>query len=93
MFLMFGVGLEVKYSELPSSRRESKRRRTIGVNRTLFAGWGGILAPGERRIIEGPFVGASMVGHERWPYGSVAVGRKSCLHEVASHIINGRCSD
>src|SRR5713101_83022 len=60
MFLLFGVGLEVKASELLKVGGKATVVATIGVIVPFFTGWG-ILAAWGAPQIESIFVGAAMV--------------------------------
>src|SRR5438445_7124200 len=85
MFLLFGVGLEVKASELLKVGGKATLVATIGVIVPFFAGWG-ILAAWGAPQIESIFVGAAMVATSVGITASVLSARR-LLHEVASQII------
>jgi len=85
MFLLFGVGLEVKASELLRVGGKATLVATIGVIVPFFAGWG-ILAAWGAPQIESVFVGAAMVATSVGITASVLSARR-LLHEVASQII------
>jgi len=85
MFLLFGVGLEVKASELLKVGGKAALVATIGVIVPFFAGWG-ILAAWGAPQIESVFVGAAMVATSVGITASVLSARR-LLHEVASQII------
>jgi len=85
MFLLFGVGLEVKASELLRVGGKATLVATIGVIVPFFAGWG-ILAAWGAPQIESVFVGAAMVATSVGITASVLSARK-LLHEVASQVI------
>jgi len=85
MFLLFGVGLEVKASELLKVGAKATLVATIGVIVPFFAGWGILRAWGAPQI-EAIFVGASMVATSVGITASV-LSAKKLLHEVASQII------
>ncbi len=85
MFLLFGVGLEVKASELLRVGGKATLVATVGVIVPFFAGWGILLAWGAPQI-EAIFVGAAMVATSVGITASVLSAR-GLLHEVASQII------
>src|SRR5467141_4291255 len=85
MFLLFGVGLEVKASELLKVGGKATLVAAIGVIVPFFAGWG-ILAAWGAPQIEAVFVGAAMVATSVGITASVLSARR-LLHEVASKII------
>ena len=85
MFLLFGVGLEVKASELLKVGGKATLVAIIGVIVPFFAGWGILLAWGAPQV-EAIFVGAAMVATSVGITASVLSAR-GLLHEVASKII------
>jgi Kef-type K+ transport system membrane component KefB len=85
MFLLFGVGLEVKASELLKVGGKATLVATIGVIVPFFAGWG-ILAAWGAPPVEAVFVGAAMVATSVGITASVLSAR-GLLHEIASQII------
>src|SRR5258706_7514107 len=85
MFLLFGVGLEVKASELLKVGAKATLVATVGVIVPFFAGWGILRAWGAPQV-EAIFVGASMVATSVGITASV-LSAKKLLHEVASQII------
>ncbi len=85
MFLLFGVGLEVKASELLKVGAKATLVATIGVIVPFFAGWGILLAWGAPQV-EAIFVGAAMVATSVGITASVLSSR-GLLHEIASKII------
>jgi Kef-type K+ transport system membrane component KefB len=85
MFLLFGVGLEVKASELLKVGGKATLVATVGVIVPFFAGWG-ILAAWGAPQIEAVFVGAAMVATSVGITASVLSAR-GVLHEVASQVI------
>lgn len=85
MFLLFGVGLQVKSSELLRVGATATLVATIGVIVPFFAGWGILSAWGAPQT-EAIFVGASMVATSVGITASVLSSR-GLLHEVASKII------
>ena len=85
MFLLFGVGLEVKASELLKVGAKATLVATIGVIVPFFVGWGILLAWGAPQV-EAIFVGAAMVATSVGITASVLSAR-GLLHEVASKII------
>lgn len=85
MFLLFGVGLEVKASELLKVGGKATLVATIGVIVPFFAGWGILSAWGAPQV-EGVFVGAAMVATSVGITASVLSAR-GLLHEIASQII------
>ncbi|MDP9339453.1 MAG: cation:proton antiporter [Acidobacteriota bacterium] len=85
MFLLFGVGLEVKASELLKVGGKATLVAIIGVIVPFFAGWG-ILAAWGAPQVEAVFVGAAMVATSVGITASVLSAR-GLLHEVASQII------
>lgn len=85
MFLLFGVGMEVKASELLKVGGKAALVATIGVIVPFFAGWGIMAAWGVPQV-EAIFVGASMVATSVGITASVLASR-GLLHEVASQII------
>ena len=85
MFLLFGVGMEVKASELLKVGGKATLVATIGVIVPFFAGWGIMAAWGVPQV-EAIFVGASMVATSVGITASVLATR-NLLHEVASKII------
>src|SRR6266436_6642384 len=60
MFLLFGVGLEVKASDLLKVGGKATLVATLGIIVPFFAGWGILLLWGARQM-EAMFVGAAMV--------------------------------
>ncbi len=85
MFLLFGVGLEVKASELLTVGAKATLVATLGVIVPFVAGWGIMSAWGVPQV-EAIFVGASMVATSVGITASV-LSAKGLLHEVASQII------
>src|ERR1700716_3078819 len=85
MFLLFGVGLEVKASELLKVGGKATLVATLGVIVLFLAGWG-IFSLGGAPQIEAVFVGAAMVATSVGITASVLSAR-GLLHEVASKII------
>lgn len=85
MFLLFGVGMEVKASELLQVGGKATLVATVGVIVPFFAGWGIMAAWGVPQV-EAIFVGASMVATSVGITASVLATR-NLLHEVASKII------
>jgi Kef-type K+ transport system membrane component KefB len=85
MFLLFGVGLEVKASELLKVGGKATLVAIIGVIVPFFAGWG-ILSIWGAPQIEAVFVGAAMVATSVGITASV-LSAQGLLHEVASKII------
>ena len=85
MFLLFGVGLEVKASELLKVGGKATLVATLGVIVPFFAGWGILLLWGAPQI-EAVFVGAAMVATSVGITASILSAR-GLLHEVASKII------
>ena len=85
MFLLFGVGLEVKASELLKVGGKATLVASIGVIVPFFAGWG-ILAAWGAPQIESIFVGAAMVATSVGITASVLSARR-LLNEVASQVI------
>src|SRR5882724_11532340 len=85
MFLLFGVGLEVKASKLLTVGAKATLVATLGVIVPFFAGWGIMSAWGVPQV-EAIFVGASMVATSVGITASV-LSAKGLLHEVASQII------
>jgi Kef-type K+ transport system membrane component KefB len=85
MFLLFGVGLEVKASALLKVGGKATLVATIGVIVPFFAGWA-ILAAWGAPLVEAVFVGAAMVATSVGITASVLSAR-GLLHEVASQII------
>jgi len=85
MFLLFGVGLEVKAAELLKVGGKATLVATIGVIVPFFTGWG-ILAAWGAPQIESVFVGAAMVATSVGITASVLSGR-GLLHELASKVI------
>ena len=85
MFLLFGVGLEVKASELLAVGAKATLVATLGVIVPFVAGWGIMSAWGVPQV-EAIFVGASMVATSVGITASV-LSAKGLLHEVASQII------
>jgi len=85
MFLLFGVGLEVKASELLKVGAKATVVATAGVIVPFFAGWGILRAWGAPQV-EAIFVGASMVATSVGITASV-LSTKKLLHEMASQII------
>jgi Kef-type K+ transport system membrane component KefB len=85
MFLLFGVGLEVKASELLKVGGKATLVATVGVIVPFFAGWGILLAWGAPEM-EAIFVGAAMVATSVGITASVLSAR-GLLQEVASQII------
>ncbi|MBZ5700376.1 MAG: cation:proton antiporter [Acidobacteriia bacterium] len=85
MFLLFGVGLEVKASELLKVGGKAMLVATIGVIVPFLAGWGILFAWGAPQL-EAVFVGAAMVATSVGITASVLSAR-GLLHEIASKII------
>src|SRR5712692_2893692 len=85
LFLLFGVGMEVKASELLKVGGKATLVATVGVIVPFFAGWGILLAWGAPQI-ESVFVGAAMVATSVGTTASVLSAR-GVLHEVASQVI------
>lgn len=85
MFLLFGVGLEVKASELVKVGGTATIVAAAGVVVPFFAGWG-LMSWWGASTPEAIFVGASMVATSVGITASVLSGR-NLLHEVASRII------
>jgi len=85
MFLLFGVGLEVKASEVLKVGAKATLVAILGVIVPFFAGWGIMSAWGVPQV-EAIFVGASMVATSVGITASV-LSAKRLLHEVASQII------
>ncbi|MCU1318077.1 MAG: sodium/hydrogen exchanger [Candidatus Acidoferrum typicum] len=85
LFLLFGVGMEVKASELLKVGGKATLVATIGVIFPFFAGWGILFAWGAPQL-EAIFVGASMVATSVGITASVLSAR-GVLHEVASKVI------
>lgn len=85
MFLLFGVGMEVKTSELLKVGGKATLVATGGVIVPFFAGWGIMAAWGVPQV-EAIFVGAAMVATSVGITASVLATR-NVLHEVASKII------
>lgn len=85
MFLLFGVGLEVKASELVKVGGTATIVATAGVIVPFFAGWG-LMAAWGTPTPEAIFVGASMVATSVGITASVLSAR-GLLHELASKII------
>lgn len=85
LFLLFGVGMEVKASELLKVGGKATLVATIGVIIPFFAGWGILFAWGAPQL-EAIFVGASMVATSVGITASVLSAR-GVLHEVASKVI------
>lgn len=85
MFLLFGVGLEVKASELLKVGGKATLVATVGVIVPFFAGCGILLAWGAPQV-EAIFVGAAMVATSVGITASVLSSR-GLLHEIASKII------
>ncbi len=85
MFLLFGVGMEVKASELLKVGGKAALVASVGVIVPFFAGWGIMLAWGTPQV-EAVFVGAAMVATSVGVTASVLSAR-GLLHEVASRII------
>ena len=85
MFLLFGVGLEVKASELLKVGAKATLVATLGVIVPFIAGWGIMSAWGAPQV-EAIFVGASMVATSVGITASV-LSAKKLLHEVASQVI------
>src|SRR5690348_8009299 len=85
MFLLFGVGMEVKASELLKVGGKATLVATVGVIVPFFAGWGIMAAWGVPQV-EAIFVGASMVATSVGITASVLATR-NLLHEVASKVI------
>lgn len=85
MFLLFGVGLEVKASELLKVGGKATLVATIGVIVPFFTGWGILSAWGAPQV-EAIFVGAAMVATSVGITASVLSAR-GLLHEEASKII------
>jgi len=82
---LFGVGMEVKASELLKVGGKATLVATIGVIIPFFAGWGILFAWGAPQL-EAIFVGASMVATSVGITASVLSAR-GVLHEVASKVI------
>ena len=85
LFLLFGVGMEVKASELLKVGGKATLVATLGVIFPFFAGWGILFAWGAPQL-EAIFVGASMVATSVGITASVLSAR-GVLHEVASKVI------
>jgi Kef-type K+ transport system membrane component KefB len=85
LFLLFGVGMEVRASELLKVGGKATLVATIGVIFPFFAGWGILFAWGAPQL-EAIFVGASMVATSVGITASVLSAR-GVLHEVASKVI------
>jgi Kef-type K+ transport system membrane component KefB len=85
MFLLFGVGLQVKAPELLRVGLTATLVATVGVIVPFFAGWGILLAWGAPQP-EAVFVGASLVATSVGITAS-ALSARGLLHEVASKII------
>lgn len=85
MFLLFGVGLEVKASELMKVGGTATLVAAAGVIVPFFAGWG-VMASWGTPTPEAIFVGASMVATSVGITASVLSAR-GLLHELASKII------
>jgi len=85
LFLLFGVGMEVKASELLKVGGKATLVATIGVIIPFFAGWGILFAWGAPQL-EAIFVGASMVATSVGITASV-ISARGVLHEVASKVI------
>src|SRR5258708_10788648 len=85
MFLLFGVGLEGKASDLLKVGGKATLVATLGVIVPFFAGWGILLLWGAPQI-EAVFVGAAMVATSVGITASVLSAR-GLLHAVASKII------
>jgi Kef-type K+ transport system membrane component KefB len=85
MFLLFGVGLEVKATELMKVGGTATLVATAGVIVPFLAGWG-ILAAWGAPAAEAIFVGASMVATSVGITASVLSAR-GLLQELASRII------
>jgi len=85
MFLLFGVGMEVKASELLKVGGKATLVATVGVIVPFFAGWGIMAAWGVPQV-EAIFAGASMVATSVGITASV-LSTRNLLHEVASKII------
>src|SRR5713101_8911454 len=81
MFLLFGVGLEVKASELLKVGAKAALVATLGVIVPFFAGWGILRAWGAPQV-EAILVGAYMVANSVGITASV-LSAKGLLHEVA----------
>jgi Kef-type K+ transport system membrane component KefB len=85
MFLLFGVGLEVKAGELMKVGGTASIVAIAGVIVPFIAGWG-LLAAWGAPTAEAIFVGASMVATSVGITASVLSAR-GLLHEIASKII------
>jgi Kef-type K+ transport system membrane component KefB len=85
MFLLFGVGLEVKASELVKVGGTATIVATAGVIVPFFAGWG-LMAAWGTPTPEAIFVGAAMVATSVGITASVLSAR-GLLQELASKII------
>lgn len=85
MFLLFGVGLEVKASELLKMGGKATLVATIGVIVPFLAGWGILSVWGAPRV-EAVFVGAAMVATSVGITASV-LSTRGLLGDVASKII------
>ncbi|MBS1872915.1 MAG: cation:proton antiporter [Acidobacteria bacterium] len=85
MFLLFGVGLEVKAAELVKVGGTATIVATAGVIVPFFAGWG-LMTYWGAPTPEAIFVGASLVATSVGITASVLSAR-GLLHEVASKII------
>ncbi|HXM98544.1 MAG TPA: cation:proton antiporter [Candidatus Dormibacteraeota bacterium] len=85
MFLLFGVGLEVKASELMRVGAKATLVATLGVIVPFIAGWAILAAWGSPQI-EAVFVGACMVATSVGITASVLSSR-GLLHEIASKVI------
>jgi len=85
MFLLFGVGMEVKASELMGVGKVALLVAFSGVIVPFFAGWGILTAWGAPRI-EGIFVGASMVATSVG-ITAILLSARGVLDEIASKVI------
>ncbi|HXM96264.1 MAG TPA: cation:proton antiporter [Candidatus Dormibacteraeota bacterium] len=85
IFLLFGVGLDVKAAELLKVGGKATLVACVGVIVPFLAGWGILVAWGAPQV-EAIFVGASMVATSVGITASVLSAR-GVLHEVASKVI------
>ncbi len=85
MFLLFGVGLEVKAAELVKVGGTATLVAAAGVVVPFFAGWG-LMAAWGAPTPEAVFVGAALVATSVGITASVLSAR-GLLHEMASQII------
>lgn len=85
MFLLFGVGMEVKHSELWAVGRKAALVATLGVIAPFIAGWA-ILSLRGAPSVEAIFVGAAMVATSVGVTAQ-ALSARGLLNERASRII------